>query len=615
MSRIPCCLLYLAIYNPTLRPKHPIDDDDEDAEEQAHILFYTSKERAVSRDRMLRQIGLSKALVNFTELFNPNDKCETIHSQSRRIILVSPEPNFWINACVELPKTLQVPAPSKNAGKSKSKTAAKEKEKEAQPPVYDYEDGTVHDIAIRSQLLHAYERFKLMHGSFTSILAELGQEALELQLERFFTVWAWSWNLEAKAQIADQLGLSLQPYYSALIPLLDRYSANLPEHVAPVVLSQTHIIPSTRYISGEYPAVLVERLMSMVPPPAAPTEDPLARSVDTIQPDPPDSDPGESKGNSTGIFGLPAVNVNMDVRKWNWNPFGKGGSKSAEESAQDEQKETNATVPDQPPRDDIEQGEQPDSAHQEATEVQVDSKSLEEALASEGLSSTAQPEAEEPKEEDQASRKQEPSEVDTLRIDTDSSRLTREHSLSVDQENRHLHIDDGTASPQSSKTILPRARFPSSSSRSSTPAPPEFSRCLLYLPSSDDLVVTRKRPVFYYTRNGTMLALLGLEDEESASSELDEILSAAAQQATELMDEIELTIQNAALSKLSESLPTASKILQSPDQYAISTDHYLLQSPGFASDSCHLHNSVALFEKFEFTFFPPYLKRKSNAIL
>ena len=75
--------------------------------------------------------------------------------------------------------------------------------------MYDFEDGTVHDIAIRNQLLHAYERFKLTHGSFTSILAELGQEALELQLERFFTVWAWSWNLEAKAQIADQLGESI----------------------------------------------------------------------------------------------------------------------------------------------------------------------------------------------------------------------------------------------------------------------------------------------------------------------------------------------------------------------------------------------------------------------
>ena len=67
MSRLPPALLYLTIYNPTLKPSGPIADDDEDAEEQAHILFYTSRERAVSRDKMLRQLGLAKALVNFSE--------------------------------------------------------------------------------------------------------------------------------------------------------------------------------------------------------------------------------------------------------------------------------------------------------------------------------------------------------------------------------------------------------------------------------------------------------------------------------------------------------------------------------------------------------------------
>ena len=67
MSRLPPALLYLTIYNPTLKPSGPIADDDEDAEEQAHILFYTSRERAVSRDKMLRQVGLAKALVNFSE--------------------------------------------------------------------------------------------------------------------------------------------------------------------------------------------------------------------------------------------------------------------------------------------------------------------------------------------------------------------------------------------------------------------------------------------------------------------------------------------------------------------------------------------------------------------
>ena len=66
MNIIPPGLLYLTIYNPTLRPTDRISED-EDAEEQGHILFYTSKERVVSRDRMLRQIGLAKALVSFSE--------------------------------------------------------------------------------------------------------------------------------------------------------------------------------------------------------------------------------------------------------------------------------------------------------------------------------------------------------------------------------------------------------------------------------------------------------------------------------------------------------------------------------------------------------------------
>ena len=74
MNRIPASLLYLTVYNPTLKPTGPIPDGDEDAEEQAQILFYTSRERAVSRDRMLRQVGLAKALVNFTECVRSNEE-------------------------------------------------------------------------------------------------------------------------------------------------------------------------------------------------------------------------------------------------------------------------------------------------------------------------------------------------------------------------------------------------------------------------------------------------------------------------------------------------------------------------------------------------------------
>jgi hypothetical protein len=80
-------------------------------------------------------------------------------------------------------------------------------------------------------------------------------------------------------------------------------------------------------------------------------------------------------------------------------------------------------------------------------------------------------------------------------------------------------------------------------------------------------------------------------------TDVEEFLSVAAQHANHLLDKIQLTIQNAALARMSESLPTASKILQSPDQHAISTEQYVLQSPGFASDSGHLQNAISLFER------------------
>lgn len=64
--KLPPSLLYLVIYNPTLQPPQSASADDEDAEEQAHVLFYTANNHAVSKDRVLRQVGLAKAMANFT---------------------------------------------------------------------------------------------------------------------------------------------------------------------------------------------------------------------------------------------------------------------------------------------------------------------------------------------------------------------------------------------------------------------------------------------------------------------------------------------------------------------------------------------------------------------
>lgn len=67
-SRVtPPSLSYLLIYNPELPPSNANDDPNDDDIEQAHIVFYSAKDRAASRDLMLRQAGLAKALSSFSE--------------------------------------------------------------------------------------------------------------------------------------------------------------------------------------------------------------------------------------------------------------------------------------------------------------------------------------------------------------------------------------------------------------------------------------------------------------------------------------------------------------------------------------------------------------------
>jgi hypothetical protein len=74
----PPALNHFVIFNPSLKPvpkestekleeerNHDLEDDLAQA---AQILFYTSHEkRDVSRDVMLRQVGLVKGLMSFTE--------------------------------------------------------------------------------------------------------------------------------------------------------------------------------------------------------------------------------------------------------------------------------------------------------------------------------------------------------------------------------------------------------------------------------------------------------------------------------------------------------------------------------------------------------------------
>ncbi|EDR14001.1 uncharacterized protein LACBIDRAFT_305341 [Laccaria bicolor S238N-H82] len=564
MNRIPPNLLYLAIYNPALHSSDSSAEHNEDAEEQAHILFYTSKERAVSRDRMLRQIGLAKALANFTELFNTDDLCNNIHSQSRRMIMVSPEPNFWIHAGIELAKVPQVTS-SKSKGKSKAKPLERGTEKEKGPgPTYDYDDGSVNDVAIREHVLRVYERFKLTHGSFTSIISTLGQQALELQLDRFFTVWAWSWNLEDGPQICEQLGSPLHPSFSALIPILDDFCALLSDETVAAVLSPSTLVPSTRYTNAGYPPSLIDYLMSIVPPSTS-TEDrtsPLSSSVDTIKGKVPAmSNPnqsGDPKKEAGNFLGMPAMNVNMDVRKWNWPgylTFGRGSSSKPNISLSLETKQI-------PPSYDS--GNKPNGE-----EVQVDTTALEDAMSSSTRSIFTTSDG---------------GGTDLTPSDPSPNDTNKDVSPPED--------DDLPASPTSSSS--PSLVSDTSEEPAVMPSPPPFSDFLIvgvHLAPPSNPTATKRRRVHYHIRNRLMLVLLDMtEDNETRDLEL------AAKHTARLLDDLDSATDAAAHGSLFESLPSANKILQPLDTHIVSTGQYTLSSPKFVSKSSHLYNAMAMQE-------------------
>lgn len=586
MSRTPPNLQYLTIYNPTLHPNYPVpDDDDEDAEEQAHILFYTSKERVVSRDRMLRQVGLAKALVSFSEMFNANDACNSVHSQSRRMVMVSPEPDFWIHACVEVPKVPRAPQ-----GKARGKTKEREKlktpeigKKDPSKPTYDYHEGSIHDVALRQDILRGYERFKLVHGSFTSILSTLGKQALELQLDRFFTPWAWSWNLEAGHEFSEHLGTPLHPSFQTLVTILDKFSLRLPNHSSSIIISPPHVVPCNKYSAAKHSPYLPQYLLSLVPRIPETSHDTHSsdhtsdRTVKLKRAPQGDSsngkDPPQARDASQSMFlGIPSTNGSMDVRKWNWPGYLSFGRGSTKRSTLEESKLTAAL----PATDN-----KPDTSQSATTEaLDVDKHALEDAI-SENISLAASNIAKELVVEplDAAHSSAKSNGVD-LSMDLQDEEVKSSPAVGDTQAN-HLPAEADTVSLASSTT-------------SSEPPPPVFSFTTVYLADPENPLTTQERKIYYTLVGRWMLALVGFDrgtDDSDPGPDID--LHGIAEDAVVLFDDIESALRKE-MANSADSLPSATKILQPTDSYIISTFPFTLSSPGFTSNSSHLYNAQEL---------------------
>ncbi|KAI8642471.1 hypothetical protein BD408DRAFT_344201 [Parasitella parasitica] len=171
-------LSYFCVYNPSLGPH------EENTKDQ--ILYYTAK-KVVPADIKMKQVGLAQALVNFTSTFSPSRPTQNVHSQKNRMIFLQPEPGFWMHMCVELGILRKQTKDSK--GKEKLVT--------------EYLDSQLNDNALEAVLKIGYEQFKLLNGTFSSILYDANKETnrqriktLMHAIEEFFSDWIWKWDFD-----------------------------------------------------------------------------------------------------------------------------------------------------------------------------------------------------------------------------------------------------------------------------------------------------------------------------------------------------------------------------------------------------------------------------------
>ena len=324
--------------------------------------------------------------------------------------------------------------------------------------------------------------------------------------------------------------------------------------MTPVVLTRQYIIPSERFNAARYPSTLAAHLSTMIPPhldtsQSSDTLNTLASSVDTIRAQrgaesSNDNKPSFSKSNSNdggsgNFLGMPVVNMNMDMRKWNWPgylTFGKGNSpKPLGERPSDPK-------------------EKPEIAANDVTsqiEVQVNRDALEDAISCDSMSLTSKGGSGSAKGDAGVEKPPSVNESDTAPDDEQPSPEAN-HAVLESTKSLSVTFSDRPAAPRPT----------------SPPLLPEFSMTKVHLAPFQDPTNTRRVAIHYHIvsltitfwwklkikhgsqRNGLMLALINMQDQADESHEAEALdLQVAAEGAVELFEDLESTIYDAGLKR------------------------------------------------------------------
>lgn len=145
-----------------------------EGEEEKKILFYYPPK--TDFDTQMKNVGLSEAIVKFSDTFNPDQLCEALHTQKTRQLYHQAEQGFWMVMTVNIPFVIKV----------KDGTE-----------YLEYQSDDVQDNVYLAVLQQSYKMFRLFKGSFTAILSSNGADVTQLKqnLDHFFSRYLLSLKL------------------------------------------------------------------------------------------------------------------------------------------------------------------------------------------------------------------------------------------------------------------------------------------------------------------------------------------------------------------------------------------------------------------------------------
>ncbi|XP_041474181.1 vacuolar fusion protein CCZ1 homolog [Lytechinus variegatus] len=159
-----------------------------EGEEHKKIMFYHPSN--IPLDMQTRHIGLCMGVIMFTETFDPDKPCHSMHTQKTRQLYLHPEEDFWVIMTVTIPFTEKV-----KDGKT----------------FHEYHEDDVQDSVYLAVLKHAYHFFKLFMGTFSDIMNQHGLEELKQRLSHFFSRYLSNLRLSTSDILEVHNGIQFLP--------------------------------------------------------------------------------------------------------------------------------------------------------------------------------------------------------------------------------------------------------------------------------------------------------------------------------------------------------------------------------------------------------------------